>query len=159
MMYDRNLANKINFYLSWVLIYIYMCVCVCVRYRKKVFVKNSILKHTKMSFLFISPWLSIELLWSINKLKQRLWCTIYDLDDSIGFGNFCVRGYLPLIYYSYAWSCSLCERRTSFCSRKLCGLLLMFSTGFASLSFLFLFSSINHLLRHSVRFLILFHLT
>ena len=32
--------------------------------------------------------------------------------------------------YSYAWSCSLCERRTSFCtglmSRKLCGVLLSF---------------------------------
>ena len=32
----------------------------------------------KMSFLFISlPWLSNELLWSINKLKQGLWCTIW----------------------------------------------------------------------------------
>ena len=30
-----------------------------------------------MSFLFISlPWLSNKLLWSINKLKQGLWCTI-----------------------------------------------------------------------------------
>ena len=34
--------------------------------------------------------------------------------------------------YSYAWFCSLCEGRTSFCkgliSRKFCGFLLMFST-------------------------------
>ena len=31
-----------------------------------------------MSFLFISlPWLSNGLLWSINKLKQGLWCTIW----------------------------------------------------------------------------------
>ena len=31
-----------------------------------------------MSFLFISlPWLSNELLWSVNKLKQGLWCTIW----------------------------------------------------------------------------------
>ena len=31
-----------------------------------------------MSFLWISPpWLSNELLWSINKLKQGLWCTIW----------------------------------------------------------------------------------
>ena len=31
-----------------------------------------------MLFLFISlPWLSNELSWSINKLKQGLWCTIW----------------------------------------------------------------------------------
>ena len=39
--------------------------------RKKVFVKDSMTKRKKMSFLFILvPWLSNELLWSINKLKQ-----------------------------------------------------------------------------------------
>ena len=46
-------------------------------------------------------------------------------------------------YYSYTWSCSLYERKTSFCtgliSRKLCGFLLMFSSGFTSLSIFFLF--------------------
>ena len=46
-------------------------------------------------------------------------------------------------YYSYAWSCSLCERMTSFCtgliSRKLGRFLVMFSTGFTSLSVLFVF--------------------
>ena len=45
-------------------------------------------------------------------------------------------------WYSYAWSRSLCERRTSFCtgliSRKLCRFYL-FSTGFTSLSALLLF--------------------
>ena len=54
-----------------------------------------------------------------------------NLDDSIDSGNFPVRGYLPLI------------RWTSFCtgliSRKLCRFLLMFLTGFTSLSVLFLF--------------------
>ena len=31
-----------------------------------------------MSLLLISlPWLLNELLWSINKLKQELWCTIW----------------------------------------------------------------------------------
>ena len=56
------------------------------------------------------------------------------------------RSYLPLIqkdYYSYAWSCSLCERRTSICtgriSRKHCRFLLVFSTSFTSLSVLLLF--------------------
>ena len=42
--------------------------------------------------------------------------------------------------FYYAWSCSLCGRRTFFCtgriSRKLCILLLMFSTGFTALSVL-----------------------
>ena len=46
-------------------------------------------------------------------------------------------------YYSYAWSCSLYERKTSFCtgliSRKLCGFLRMFSSGFTSLIIFFLF--------------------
>ena len=46
-------------------------------------------------------------------------------------------------YYSLAWSCSLCERRSSFClrliSRKLCRFLLMFPTGFTSLSVFLLF--------------------
>ena len=46
-------------------------------------------------------------------------------------------------YYSFAWSCSLCERRTSFCtgliSRKLYRFLLMSSTSFTSLSVLLLF--------------------
>ena len=68
------------------------------------------------------------------------------MDDSIDFGNFSVRGYLPLIrkdYASYAWSHSLCERRTSFCtgliSRKLCRFLFMFLTDFTSLRVLLLF--------------------
>ena len=35
-------------------------------------------KCKKMLFLFISlSWLSNGLLWSINKLKQGLWCTIW----------------------------------------------------------------------------------
>ena len=69
-----------------------------------------------------------------------------NLDDSIDSGNFSVRGYLPLIRKdsgTHAWSRSLCERRTSFCtgliSRKLCRFLFMFSTGFTSLSVVLLF--------------------
>ena len=69
------------------------------------------------------------------------------LDDSIDSGNFSVRGYLPLIRKdsstNIAWSSSLCEGRSSFCtgliSRKLCFFLLMFSTCFTSLSVLLLF--------------------
>ena len=70
-----------------------------------------------------------------------------NLDDSIDSGNFSVRGYLPLIRKDssthIAWSRSLCEGRSSFCtgliSRKLGRFLLMFSTCFTSLSVLLLF--------------------
>ena len=55
-------------------------------------------------------------------------------------------------YYSYAWSHSLSERKTSFCmglfSRKLCRFLFMFSTGFTSLSvFFFLYQLPSSALR------------
>ena len=61
--------------------------------------------------------------------------------------DFSVRGLSSFnpkrFYYSFAWSCTLCERRTSFCagliSRKLCGFLLMSLTSFTSLSVLLLF--------------------
>ena len=70
-----------------------------------------------------------------------------NLDDSIDSGSFSLRGYLPLIRKDsstqFAWSRSLCEGRTSFCtgliSRKLCIFLLMFLTGFILLSVLLLF--------------------
>ena len=70
-----------------------------------------------------------------------------NLDDSIDSGNLSVRGYLPLIRkdsttHTHPWSCSLSERRTSFCigliSRKPCRFLLMFSTVFTSLCVLLL---------------------
>ena len=60
-------------------------------------------------------------------------------ESLFGLFSFNLKGF----YYSYAWSRSLCEGRTSFCtgliSRKLCRFLLMFSTGFTSLSVLLLF--------------------
>ena len=41
-----------------------------------------------------------------------------NLDDSINSGNISVKGLYSFnpkkVYYSYAWSCSLCERGTSF---------------------------------------------
>ena len=47
------------------------------RYRKKVCIKESMSKHKRIPFLFILiisiPWISNELLWSLNKLKQILW--------------------------------------------------------------------------------------
>ena len=69
---------------------------------------------------------------------------------------------LKRFYYSYAWSCSLCERRTSFCtgliSRKLCRFLFMFSTGFTSLSVLLLFPLSIAVFLFIHLFLIIFHL-
>ena len=62
--------------------------------RKKTdFVKGSMSKLIKMSSLFISlPWLSNEILWSINKLKQGLWCTIWLSDIYI---------YIYILYIIY----------------------------------------------------------
>ena len=61
-----------------------------------------------------------------------------------GLSSFNPKGF----YYSYAWSCSLRERRAFFCkgliSRKFCGFLRMFSTGFTSLSVLLLFPLSMH---------------
>ena len=67
------------------------------------------------------------------------------LNDSIGSGNFPVRGYIPLIQKdsgTHTWSHSLCEGRTSFCTglcTGLCRFLLMFLNAFTSLSVLLLF--------------------
>ena len=69
-----------------------------------------------------------------------------NLDDLVHSWQYLSEGNpfnLKGFYYSYAWSCSLSERRTSFCtgliSRKLCRFLRMFLTGFTSLSVWFLF--------------------
>ena len=67
-----------------------------------------------------------------------------NLDDSIDSGNSSVRGYLPLIYKDYSFHIhglgvylkGLC---TGLISRKLCRFLLMFLTGFTSLSIFVLF--------------------
>ena len=70
-----------------------------------------------------------------------------NLDDSIDSGNFSVRGYLPLIRedsstHMYGLAVYIKEG-LPFCrqliSRNLCRFLLMFSTGFTSLSALLLF--------------------
>ena len=79
-----------------------------------------------------------------------------NLDNSIDSGNFSVRAYLPLIpkdssthMHGLAF-----EGRTSFCteriSRKLCWFLLVFSTGFTSLS-------VSLLFRLSITFFVVMH--
>ena len=78
------------------------------------------------------------------------------LCDSLSFFN--PKGF----YYSYTWSCSLCERRTSCCkviiSRKLCRFSLLFSTSFTSRSVLLIFPLSITFLHLDAWFLILFHL-
>ena len=89
-----------------------------------------------------------------------------NLDDSIGCGNFSVRGYLPLIRKdssTYVWSCSLCER-TSFCMglifRKLCRFLCFQLALLHSVSyFFFLFISFFLAFVFVHGFFILFHLS
>ena len=100
------------------------------------------LRYPRPSFQFcwmrIFPW--IKLSWHS--------CTMWDKLRSLNtFWQLLCEGLFSvnpkILYYSYAWSCSLCEGRTSFCtgliSRKLCRFLLMFSTGFTSLIVLLLF--------------------
>ena len=70
-----------------------------------------------------------------------------NLDDSIGSGNFSVRGYLPLvrkdsITHMHGLAVYVEEKlllAQNFFSRKVCKFLLMFPTGFASLSVFLLF--------------------
>ena len=100
-------------------------------------------KSLKLSFMNIRDLLDCESFLESNS-PDILALFETNLDYSIDSGNFSMRGYLPLnpkgSQYSHAWSHSLCYRRTSFCmgliSRKLSRFLLMFSTGFTSLSVL-----------------------
>ena len=87
-----------------------------------------------------------------------------NLYDSIDSGNFSktLSFFNPKrFYYSYAWSCSLWERRTSFCrgliSRKLCRLLLVFDWLYFT-QCVTSFSSIDCLFCHYAGFLSLFHI-
>ena len=81
-----------------------------------------------------------------------------NLDDSIEFGNFSVRGYLPLIWkdscYRYAWSAVYVKKGLPF-ARDLS----LENSADSNLRFWLAFSPINHLLCLYVLFLILFHLT
>ena len=84
-------------------------------------------KLIKLSWHFCSLW---------DKLGWLNWFWQFLCDGLSSFNP-------KKINYSYAWSCSLCERRSSFCteliSRKLSGFLHMFLADFASFSVLLLF--------------------
>ena len=91
-------------------------------------------------WMWFFPW--IKLSWHSCKSKNLGWINWFCqlLCDWLSSFN------PKWFYYSYAWSCSLCEGRTLFCtgfiSRKFCRFLLMFLSGFTSLSvFFFLYWS------------------
>ena len=94
--------------------------------------------RSKICWLWIFPW--IKLSWHYCSMRGKSggpnWFCLFLCE---GLSSFHPRGF----YYSYAWSHSFREWRTSFCtgliSRKLCGFLLMFLTRFTSLSVLLLF--------------------
>ena len=85
--------------------------------RSNLFIVN--LSLNQISWHSCSMWDKVG--W-LNRFRQFL-CGSLSSFNPMGF------------YYSYAWSCSLLE----LISRKLSGFLLMFSTGFTSLSVLLLF--------------------
>ena len=98
---------------------------------------------TQTSFEFcwtwIFPWIKLSS-HSRSTWDKLGWFNLFWQFLCEGLSSFNPKGF----YYSYAWACSLCEERTPFCtgliSRKLYGLLLMFSTAFTSLGVLVLFT-------------------
>ena len=90
----------------------------------------------KFCSLWIFPWVSWHSCSIWDKLVFLNWFRQFLCEELSSFNP-------KRFYYSYAWSCSLFEGRTYFCtgliSRKLCIFLLTFLTGFTSLSVLLLF--------------------
>ena len=105
------------------------------------FLKHSFTNICGLCLNWMWIFLCIKLSWHSGsmwgKLKWLNWFWQF-LCYRLSFFN------LKGLYYSFVWSCSLCEERTSFgmglISRNLCRFLLMFSTGFTSFSILLLFS-------------------
>ena len=82
----------------------------------------------------------MKLSWHSGSMWDKLgWLNWFLQFLCYGLTSFNLKGF----YYSFTWSCILCEGRNSFymwlISRKLCGFLCMFSTGFTSLSVLLIF--------------------
>ena len=104
------------------------------------------------SFLDIKLSLPSCSMWEKIRWLNWFWQFLFE-----GLSSFHVEGF----YYSYVWSCSLCEGRASFCveliSRKLYVFLVMLLTSFSSLCLTSF--SIDPLLHLYTRFFILFHLT
>ena len=94
--------------------------------------------RSNFCWLWIFPW--IKLYWHCCSMWDKLgWLNWFSQFLCERLTSFNPKGF----WYSYGWSRSLCERRTSFCAGLICRILwrflFMFSTGFTSLNFLLLF--------------------
>ena len=92
-----------------------------------------------------------------NNITNALFET--DLDNSVDSGTFSVRVYLPLIRsnsITHVHGLAVCMKEgllSARDSKKLCGFILMFSTGFTSLIVLLIFPlSITFVFMHGLRF-------
>ena len=126
--------------------------------------------HNSLKLSFTNNWdlrsnfVECESFLELNPPDITVLC-LTNLDDPIDTGNFSVRGYLPLIWKDYVTNMhglAVCVKEgiPFACDLPLenCGFLLMFLTSFTSLCLTSL-SSIDYLLCHYTRFLVLFHLT
>ena len=108
-------------------------------------------------WLWIFPWIKLSWhscsVWDKPGWLNWFWQFLCERLPSFNWKEF---------WYSYAWSHSFCERRTSFCmrhiSKKLCRFLLMFWLALLH-SGSYFFILYNHLLHLCAWFFILFHLT
>ena len=129
-------------------------------------INQIILNHTtlqnfrssfKSYWLWIFPW--IKLSWHSCSMWGKLgWLNRFYQFLGEGLSSFNLKGF----FYSYPWSCSLCEGKASFSMGFISRILGIFLFVFDLLYFiqsLTSFSSINHLLCLYAQFLMLFLLT
>ena len=118
----------------------------------------------KRSFLNIEGWMWIftwiKLSWNSWSVWEKLvWPSWFLQSLCEGISSFNPKE----LCYSYAWSCRLCERKTSFCTghvaRKHCGFFFFVFEWFYFTQCLTSFFSINQLLHLYAWFFTLFHLT
>ena len=95
--------------------------------------QTTLYKYLRSSFKFCTFWFFpwTKLFWHSCSMRDKLgWLNWFWQFLSEGLSSFNLKGF----YYSYAWSCSLCEGRTFFYMililRKFCGFLCMFLTPF-----------------------------
>ena len=124
---------------------------------------NSLKLALSILGVFIQIWLKVNLFFNQTLLTflhcvRQTWMNWFWKFLCEGLSPFNLKG----LFYSYTWSCSLCEGRTSFCmgfiSRKLCGFCLCFWLALLY-SVSYFFSSIDHLLCLYAWFFMLFDLT
>ena len=99
---------------------------------------------SEFCWLRIFPWIKLSR-YSCSMLDKPGWLNWFWQFLCEGLSSFHQKGF----YYSYAWSCSLCEAKTSFwtrlISRKFCRFLLVFHCLYFTLCLTY-FSSIDHIL-------------